>query len=235
VDITPLERDAVRLITVLLTVIFFLNVAVSLTYSQFKQTGQKSTVIIVVGASGTEEYGVQFTKYAGMWQEACTKGNVESIIIGLDEVEGSQQDHTALERILQHEPRETDIALWLVLIGHGTFDGRTAKFNLRGPDVSAQDLAEWLQPFHRPIAIINTTSSSAPFLSRLSAENRVLITATKSGYELNYTRFCQFFTDAITDPQADLDKDGQTSLLEAFLIASNRVAQFYSAAGRLAT
>ncbi len=233
-DTTPLERDAVRLITILLTVIFVLNAATYPAYSQSEQTVQKSTVIIVVGAVGTEEYGVQFTKFAGMWQEACTKGNAESVVIGLDEVEGSE-DRTILEQILKGEPRETNMALWLVLIGHGTFDGRTAKFNLQGPDLSAEDLAEWLKPFHRPIAVINTASSSAPFLSRLSTENRVLITATKSGYELNYTRFCQYFTDAIADLQADLDKDGQTSLLEAFLTSSNRVAQFYSAAGRLAT
>ena len=31
-------------------------------------------------------------------------------------------------------------ALWLVLIGHGTFDGKTARFGLRGPDVTP---AEW--------------------------------------------------------------------------------------------
>ena len=169
-----------------------------------------------------------------MWQEACIKGNAKSIVIGLDEAE-SPQDRTILEQTLKAEPKETNMAFWLVLIGHGTFDGRTAKFNLRGPDVSAEDLAEWLKPFHRPVAAINTSSSSAPFISKLSAQNRVLITATKSGYELNYTRFCQYFTDAITNPQADLDKDGQTSLLEAFLTASNRVTEFYLAAGRLAT
>jgi hypothetical protein len=32
-----------------------------------------------------------------------------------------------------------------------------------------------------------------------------------------------------------LDKDGQTSLLEAFLIASRRTAEFYDTEGRLAT
>ena len=37
-------------------------------------------------------------------------------------------------------------------------------------------------------------------------------------------------------PKVDcLDKDGQTSLLEAFLTASDRVKQFYASAGRLAT
>ena len=33
-----------------------------------------------------------------------------------------------------------------MLIGHGTFDGKDAKFNLRGPDVSDEELAQWLAP-----------------------------------------------------------------------------------------
>ena len=57
----------------------------------------------------------------------------------------------------------------------------------------------------------------------------------KSGYEQNYARFGQFIAAAITDPLADLDKDGQTSLLEAFIMASRRVSEYYDAEGRLIT
>jgi hypothetical protein len=140
-----------------------------------------------------------------------------------------------LQNILARESKQSDAALWLVLIGHGTFDGRTAKFNLRGPDVSAEDLAEWLQPMLRPLVIINTASSSAPFLNKLSAAGRIVITATKSGFEHNFTRFGQYLAEAIAKPQADLDKDGQTSLLESFLDASHRTHEFYTSAGRLVT
>jgi hypothetical protein len=41
--------------------------------------------------------------------------------------------------------------------------------------------------------------------------------------------------DALADPRADLDKDGETSLLEAFLVASKRVEAAFSEAGLLAT
>ena len=133
------------------------------------------------------------------------------------------------------ESRSSSEPLWLVFIGHGTFDGRQAKFNLRGPDVSATDLSEWLDGFERPLAVINCASSSGPFVNRLSAPNRVVATATKSGYESNYTRFGEHLAAAITDTAADLDKDGQTSLLEAFLAASARVAEFYDQESRLAT
>ena len=49
------------------------------------------------------------------------------------------------------------------------------------------------------------------------------------------TRFGGYLAKSIADPAADLDKDGQTSLLEAYLLASRQVQQFYKEAGRLAT
>lgn len=195
---------------------------------------ERPTVIVVVGAAGSPEYGAQFVKWAGLWEQACSKGGAKFAAIGLDEVE-NPDDLTTLQEALAGESQQTSAALWLVLIGHGTFDGRTAKFNLRGPDISEADLAEWLKPLQRPLVVINTTSSSAPFLSRLSGPERVVITATKSGFEQNYTRFGEYLAGAIAEPKADLDKDGQTSLLEAFLTASHRTDEFYLAAGRLVT
>lgn len=41
--------------------------------------------------------------------------------------------------------------------------------------------------------------------------------------------------ESIGSLEADLDKDEQTSLLEAFLMASRKVADFYKEEGRLAT
>src|SRR5437899_457427 len=121
------------------------------------------------------------------------------------------------------------------MIGHGSFDGKEARFNLRGPDVTATELALWLRPFRRPLAVIDTSSCSAPFLAKLSGTNRVVVTATRSGHEQNFTRFGQYLAEAIADPQSDLDKDGSVSLLEAFLTASHRTAEFYKTEGRLAT
>ncbi len=220
-------------VTTLLYTLVFLLIAILPLYAA-NNVEQKATVIVVVGAGGTEEYEAKFTKWADLWKQACSKGGAEYISIGLDQVEQTN-DRTKLQQLLQDQTRQTTASMWLVLIGHGTYDGRTAKFNLRGPDISADDLAEWLSSFERPIAIINTASSSAPFLGQLSQKGRVVITATKSGFEQNYARFGQYFSSAITEPDADLDKDGQTSLLEAFLIASNQVDEFYSSSGRLAT
>jgi hypothetical protein len=154
--------------------------------------------------------------------------------VGLGKTNGNS-DLDLLRQALSSEPQESPNELWLVLIGHGTFDGKQAKFNLRGPDLSATNLAEWLKPFRRRVAVINSASSSGPFLNTLSAPDRVILTATRSGYEQNYSRFGEYFAGAVADPKADLDKDGQTSLLEAFLTASRQVAEFYETEGRLAT
>jgi hypothetical protein len=199
-----------------------------------QQDAQKQTVVVVVGASGTPEYAAQFAECAALWKQACAKGGARFVGIGLDEPQ-TQTDRESLQKALADESAQTHPALWLVLIGHGTFDGRTAKFNLRGPDLSDVELAEWLRSTTRPLALINTASSSSPFLKRLSAPGRVVITATRSGFEQNFARFGRYLAAAIIEPEADLDKDGQTSLLEAFLTASHRVDEFYAAAGRLAT
>lgn len=229
-----MEGDAVKIMTKLLIGLLVLSGTVSYPQRTEPQIQQYPVVIVVVGAAGTPEYAAQFTEWAALWEKACAKGQANYVSVGLNKTMGSS-DRARLQEILTNESKQNPTALWLVFIGHGTFDGRTAKFNLRGPDVSADELAEWLKPFLRPVAVINTASSSAPFLSRLSAQQRVIITATKSGFEQNFARFGQYLTDSIVNPKADLDKDGQTSLLEAFLTASNRVDEFYSAAGRLIT
>ncbi len=154
--------------------------------------------------------------------------------IGLD-TNSATPDYERLKQTLANEPKEGRGALWLVLIGHGTFDGKEARFNLRGPDVTATDLADWFKPFQRPVVFIDASSASAPFLNKLSATNRVIVTATRSGSEQNFARFGLYLAEALADDQSDLDKDGQISVLEAFLTASARVAEFYKTEGRLAT
>jgi hypothetical protein len=192
------------------------------------------SVIVVVGAPGVPEYLEQFATWTSLWEQACTRAGVQFRTVSLNDSAGLS-DRQRLKELLATESYATDAPLWLVLIGHGTFDGRTARFNLRGPDLTTDDLVEWLQPMQRTVALIDTSSSSAPFLQALSAPGRVIITATKSGFEQNYTRFGRYLAEAIAEPRADLDKDGQTSLLEAFLTASYHTQAFYQAEGRLAT
>src|SRR5262249_14483763 len=121
------------------------------------------------------------------------------------------------------------------VIGQGTYGGREAKFNLRGPDMTDREFAEWLSRVKRQVVILDCTSASGPYINRLSGENRIVVTATKSGHEINFARFGQYLSEAIGDERSDIDKDGQVSLLEAFLTASNRVEEYYRTHSQLAT
>jgi hypothetical protein len=215
-----------------------------------------TTVVAVVGAPGTPEYGARFRAAANLWKKAAVQAGAHFVTVGLDPAQGApgaqratqgeqggqggqggqgKIDRQRLKQILAREAGNAGGPLWLVLLGHGTFDGRTARFNLRGPDVSAEDLATWLEPLRRPLVFINTAPASAPFLKVLAGPDRVIVTATKTGWQQNATRLGSVLAEAIADPAADLDKDGQTSLLEAFLVAAQRVAASFEQAGLLTT
>lgn len=206
----------------------YLALAVSLARAEPTQ------VLLVLGAPGTEEYGSAFSKQAASWREAAAKGGAAVLEIGT-QPETASGDRALLEQLIANSIKDESTMLWLVLLGHGTWDGKQAHFNLRGPDLSAEDLSGWLKPLKRPAVVINASSSSGPFLGKLAAPNRSVITATKSGVEQNYCRFGEYLAKSWADPAADLDQDGQTSLLEAFLAASHGVAEFYKTEGRLAT
>jgi hypothetical protein len=199
--------------------------------------GDRATVIVVVGAEGEPEYGREFAASADRWREAAARASAEVVEVGRQGSGSDDADKKQLRAALETATKTTPPTrpLWLVFIGHGTHDGREAKFNLRGQDVSDQELAAWLKDCKRPLAVINCASSSGPFLKRLSGPNRVVVTATRSGSESNFARFGNHLSGAVADPAADLDKDGQTSLLEAFLAASHRVNEFYKQEARLAT
>lgn len=194
-----------------------------------------TTVILVTGAPGEAEYAAQFDNQADQWRVAAEKGGARVITIGTGVESPTTSDAESLRTILAAEQPDGEEPLWIVLNGHGTWDGKTARFNLRGPDISADDLSKWMKPVKRPAVIINTASSSAPFVTGLTAPERVVITATRSGSEQNITRFGIHLAAVLTDLTADLDTDGSVSLLEAFLAASRRTSEFYKTEGRLAT
>jgi hypothetical protein len=191
---------------------------------------QHATVIVVTGAAGEPEFAPDFALQVEAWAKVSAQAEAKHVSIG-----GSETDREQVKTALASELKSGPGELWIVLIGHGTFDGKEAKLNLRGPDLSATELSEWLKPFQRPMAIIDTTSSSAPFLAKLAAPKRVIVSATRSGNEQNYARFGKYLAEALPDPKSDLDKDGQISLLESFLSASHRTAEFYKTENRLAT
>jgi hypothetical protein len=195
----------------------------------------RPAVLVVVGASGTDEFGEQFREWAGRWEAAAKAASAEFTAIGLNAEMDKPDREELIERLAALGKTASTEPVWLVLIGHGTYDGKTAKCNLRGADFSPAELKAWLKSIERPLAVINCASASGPFLNELSAYGRIVVTATRAGSEYNFARFGDYLSAAMTDLKADLDKDEQVSLLEAFLFASSGVREFYAGEGRLAT
>ena len=126
--------------------------------------------------------------------------------------------------------------LFLLLLGHGNFDGSDYRYNLRGPDLTGAELSAILDRFPaQRIVLVCTTPASGALIPRLSRRNRVILTATKNGHEGNETVFARFFVESLHEPEADTDKSGQVSLLEAYSFTHRKVKEWYTEKNRLAT
>ncbi|MEC7813157.1 MAG: hypothetical protein VX598_10150 [Verrucomicrobiota bacterium] len=188
-------------------------------------------VMIITGAGGEEEYTELFAEWGGGLAKAFD-GNAAEMVHITNKPEDTGARKT-VESTLNKWVENPDVEIWILLVGHGTFDGKVAKFNLVGNDASDADFKHWLKPHRGPLVFINTSSCSAPFIRSLSGPNRVVATATKSGYEQNFCRFGGYMAAALGQAEADLDKDGAVSVLEAFLIASRQAGEFYRENDRL--
>lgn len=124
----------------------------------------------------------------------------------------------------------------IVLIGHGSGQGPESRVNLPGPDPTARDYAGWLGPLDAAtVVFVNASSASGDFLPALSGPNRIVITATRSSTERNESVFHTHFAHGLATAEADADKDGRITVLEAYTYARNAVRQTYESTNRLLT
>lgn len=197
--------------------------------------------LIVSGAAGGPEYVAQYDR----WSTALSKTLVEDLrfdsglVTVLSDTARSGAASTAenvRRAVGSIGARMTrDDVLLIVLMGHGTFDGTDAKFNLVGPDLESADWSALLRGLPGRVVIVNTASASFPFLERLSAPRRIVITATDSPAQRYDTVFPEYFIRALSDTSADLDKNERISVWEAFAGASANVRRHYQQRGQLST
>ena len=210
------------------------------------QTGT-ARVLIVTGVSGDPSVGELFHKQAMTMIGALETrfGVPDSDIVYL--AENSDRDATRIKAVSTKEAIERELTalgarsktgdvLFVMLIGHGTGDGTVSKFNIPGPDITANDFARILDGIGEPIvAVVNAASASGGFIAALSGRNRVVATATKSDMERNQTRFANYFIQAYASDVADADKDGRVSVLEAFDYARREVVRAYESEQHMLT
>ena len=202
-------------------------------------------LIIVSGLGGEAKYSARFKQLAiSLANTAVTRfGIPDSEVVWLGEDSVSKAPHfkgqatkVNLERTVSRLAQRAHPGdqVVFVLIGHGSGEGDDSRISLPGPDPSATDFAHLLARFPtQKIAFVDLTSASGDMLPALAAPNRVIITATKSAFERNESRFAEFFVQALTGDVADSDKDGRVSLLEAFQYAVNETKRLYETESKL--
>lgn len=205
--------------------------------SMAQKSDLNKVAVIINGAGGEPAYAKQFAEWTADLNSVLSQryGFDSRQIRVLSEKQATAEEVKRTFTALKSELDANNV-VFLFLIGHGSFDGKEAKFNLVGPDLSAADYNQLLTALPtRRIAVFNMSSASGEFVKPLSAKGRIVVTATRNGQETNATRFPGFFIAALKATDGDTDQDGHTSILEAFVYANRLTEEFYKRAGRLAT
>ena len=205
----------------------------------------RAFLLIVVGLSGDPEHGALFHKWGSALAEASEKVGVPRdrlVYLGEAKEDGARVDGRATREEIDKaltgfaKAAAPDDVVYVVLIGHGSYDGRSARFNLPGPDMTPADFNTLLRKLpSRNVVFVNTSSSSAPFVEELSAPGRTIIAATRTGAQQFTTLFGGYFVEAFSTEAADADKNRRLSMLEAYQYAKTEVARAYEREGLLAT
>ena len=191
-------------------------------------------VLIIRGLGGMPEYDENFSSWAEKLEKLFREG-LEADVLMLDGRSMRREEILqALSRRSENTPGSARV--WLVLIGHANHDGEHFKLQIRGPDLTEEDLRSAVDSFgSRRILILASTSASGALLTHLSGENRVLVTATQNAQERQPPLFLSFFLEAAQSAEADTDKNRKISILEAFLYTRRNVSLWYEDRGRLQT
>jgi hypothetical protein len=208
---------------------------------------QDTHLLVITGVGGDDEHTQNFHKWASAIVEAAKErgGLTDDTITYLgDKPELDAARIKARSTRANVEKAFADLAakaqpadeVVIILIGHGSFDGKIGAFNLAGPDLNTDDYARLLGSLKaQRVVFVNTASSSGAFLQPLAAPGRAIITSTKTGGEKNEPVFVQFLAEAFKDASADTDRNGRISLAEAFEYARSKAVATYTKAGTILT
>lgn len=207
-------------------------VMLSMTLLATKATHSANVTVVISGLGGNEEYTEKFDGYATAIADEATRIALTQTDVML--LRGSAAKKEIVTALFDAIATRTDVNQFSAyFIGHGSFDGRSYKFNIPGPDITDTELLELLNKVKaRQQLVVAATSASGALLDVIDTGNqttgqRVLITATKNGREKTAVLFPEYMVEAITTPAADTDKNESISAQEIFDYANKSVEGFY--------
>lgn len=191
--------------------------------------------LIVGGIGGEAKYDEQFKKDTEALAAVARRSTAQNRVTVLQGEAATREAVIGALESLKTRAKAADNVI-VMLVGHGSYDGELYKLNLKGPDIDGDEFAALLNAIPaRSQLVVNATSASGAVLEKWAAEGRTLITATRSGFERNATRFAEHFAAALAEGSADINKNGQITAQEAFDYASRSVADSFEKDGALAT
>jgi hypothetical protein len=208
---------------------------------------QRTHLLLVTGLGGEPAYSAAFAKQgAALYDLARTQwrvGDSSRTWLAEDPARDPQRitGRATKEAVgnaflaLSRQVTAGDVIV-VVLIGHGSGEGAQSRVNLPGADPTAADYATWIAGFARQTVIVVVgASASGDFAATLKGPGRVVITATRTAFERNESKFAEQFVRGLASNEADADKDGRTTVLESFSFAVREVAKVYETDRKMLT
>ncbi len=229
-------------------IIYIFLMALSLTMCAISaQEVSQRYALLIGGLGGTPEHKERFQDYLSQARKAFieTFGFAEANVFVLagspanegdfaSEISNAQAISTQFQQLSESVTENDDV--YILLFGHGSYNGKNAVLNIPRRDLKDIDYAALVNKLNaRRIVFINTASCSGPFIKQLSGLNRIIITATKTGRQRTDTYFPKFLIAAFQTEAADLNKDSRLSVLEVFKYAAQSTAKQYADGNHLAT
>lgn len=239
-------RDPFSVKKDLIFLFLFLLALVSVNDTYAQESGDRYALLIA-GLGGDAEHTDTFKGYLFDTRKALVEsmGFEEDKVVVLGEnriVEESYVDDLSNAENIRAQfgalgqKVTPDDEVFIVLFGHGGYEGGISRLNIPRRDLTQNDYADLVSSLQaRKLVFVNTASASAPFLEAIAREGRIVITATRTGTQTNETIFPRYFVESLTSPATDRDKDSRVSVAEIFMYAAEKTDQWYEDNGHLAT
>lgn len=208
---------------------------------------QRTHVLVVTGLGGEPAYSAAFARQGGALVDlARTQWRVaDSSLTWLAEdpardpqritARASKDAVAAAFLRLSSRVAPGDVVV-VMLIGHGSGEGAQSRVNLPGADPTAAEYATWVAGFARQtLVFVVGASASGDFAAALKGPGRVIITATRTAFERNDSKFSDQFVRGLASAEADADKDGRLTVMESFVFAVRETAKLYEGERRMLT